>query len=250
MENKDYIVWKPMREWYEGKNREQIIAETDRYMDELLSLYAEWECRIKNYTVKINEMLKNKVSASDIYEVVKEQEFQDVCKIEYLFSCFSVACEIGAIEEKNEMIPHTFYAENMEEVCDRMQAVIFGLRRMEMGWEESSYDILLERIEAWHISYIYIGEIIGQHIVADKLAVIEAMAKLYERCQMHKQVILFLFYMADRMRYTEDAVVAFANTLLEVGDLYWGKEMLLKLENPSPEIKRLQELLIERLKNE
>lgn len=249
MEKKDYIIWKPMRN-YEGLTREQIVTETEHYMDTLLSVYAGWEQRIKDYNVKINEMLAGKMSAGTIYDVVKEREYQDVCKIEYLFSCFSVACEIGTIEEKNGGIAHTFYAADMEEVCNRMQAVIFGLRRIEMGWEESAYDMLMNQMEKWHISYIFIGEIICQHIVVDKLAVIEGMAKLYERYHMHKQVILFLFYMAGRMQYAEEAVVSFANTLLEMGDLYWGKEMLLKLENPSPEIKQLQDLLIERLENE
>lgn len=245
-QEKEYILWNPMRK-YQGKTKEQILQETDLYMEELLKGYECWEELLKKYADRIDRKLAAHAKASELVQTVLEPDFQTCCRVEYLFSCFSVAAQIGKIEEENGLISNTNQCGSMEEVCVHMQEMVFGLRRIEFGWEEEEVLPFLEKALEWQLSYVFLGEIICQRTITDKIRTTERLAGFWEKYGRHKEVILLLFYVANRLENMEEAVLTFVNVLLESGDLYWGNELLQKIKDPSPEVRELQKMLLERL---
>lgn len=246
MQNAQYILWNPMRN-YSQYSRTEILKATEEYMAGLLKGYEQWSELLKKYGTTVNKMLREKRTASEIVKIVKEDGFQTCTKVEYLFCCFSVACQLGQIEEENGRVSNTNGCESMEEVCDRMQQIVFGLRRIEFDWGEENYQLLLEQIGAWNISYVFLGELICQRTITEQVKTADGLARLLEKQGKHREVILFLFYVANRLKYETEAVMVFTNMLLESGDSYWGNEMLQKVANPSPETRQLQTMLAERL---
>lgn len=243
---KEYILWSPMRK-YQDKTKEQILKETDAYMEELLKGYECWDELLEKYVTRIDHMLVSHAKASELVQTVLEPDFQTCCRVEYMFSCFSIVAQIGKIEERNGLTSNTNICRNMEETCMHMQEMVFGLRRIEFGWEEKEVLPFLEKAQEWRLSYVFFGEIICQRPITDKIRTTERLAELWEKYGSHKEVILLLFYVANRLENMEEAVLTFVNVLLEGGDLYWGNELLQKIKDPSAEVKELQKMLLERL---
>lgn len=246
MQDTQYIVWNPMRN-YSHYSRTEILQATEEYMAELLKGYERWGELLEKYETAVNKMLRERKTASEIVKLVQEEDFQTCTRVEYLFSCFSVACKLAQIEEENGKVSNISGCDCMEEVCEHMQQIIFGLRRIEFGWEEENHQLLLERIEKWNISYVFLGELICQRTITEQVKTADGLARLFEKQGKHREVILFLFYMASRLEYETETVMAFTNVLLETGDIYWGNEMLQKVKNPSYEILQLQAMLAERI---
>lgn len=246
MQEKNYAIWSPIG-GYKGLNREEMLKKTEEQHNELARCYDRWEKMLDSYATRINGMLREKKKASEIVKVVLEEGFQTCCNVEYLFSCFSVACQIGSIEEDNGYPSNLALCDTMEEVCDRMQELVFGLRRIEFDWEEESLISFFDRIREWEVSYVFLGEIMCQRTIYDQMGTADKLARFWEKQGKHKEVILLLFYVANRLEYRMDVVLTFANTLLEAGDIYWGSEMLNKMQNPPPEVQKWQSMLAERL---
>lgn len=248
MEDTQYIIWKPMND-YSQYSREQMPQVTDKYMKNLLRKYDQWERLMEKYKTAVNRMLRERTAASEIVKLVREDDFQDCTTADYLFTCFSVACQIGVLEEDNGRISNMNGCDSMEEVCERMQHIIFGLRRIEFDWEEEQHQLLLEQIDKWNISYVFLAEMTCQEMIVKRVKIATELARLLKKQGKHRESMLLLFYMANRLKCKTEVVMAFTNVLLEMGDIHWGNEMLQQIQDPSPEILRLQAMLAEKVQD-
>jgi len=243
----NYRLWQPLGDYREEDTKEERRRKTDKKMKRLLEVYAEQEALLEKYHSILDRMLSEKRKASEMEEVVMQPEFRECCNMEYDLQCFLDAWKAAAIEEESNMRSNLYVCDNMEEVCANMQALVFGLRRVELDWEEETLSSFLSQIEEQQVSPVFLGELICRKKIGDKIHTAERMAGLLNKIGRHKEVILFLFYVADQLNNEEEAVLAFANALLETGDIRMGNEMLGRIENPKPEIVRLRKMLEERL---
>ncbi len=242
-----YRLWQPLGDYRKEDTKEERRRKTDKKMKRLLEVYDEQEPLLEKYHHTLDRMLLEKRKASEMEEIVMQPEFRECCNMEYDLECFLDAWKAGAIEEESNMRSNLYVCNSIEEVCANMQALVFGLRRVELDWEEEALSSFLSQIEERQVSPVFLGELICRKKIGDKLHTTERMAGLLDKTGRHKEAILLLFYVADQMNNEEEAVLVFANALLETGDIRMGNEMLGRIENPKPEIVRLRKMLEERL---
>lgn len=237
----------PIPEEYENFSREQVIKATEKYFDNISGIYEMIATVGASYKNKINGLLKNGAAVSELAEIMLEKDFEKLCYYEYECCSIVVLCQI-AMKEDTIGLPHIFHnVQSITEACELMQKVIFGIRRVELGWEDEKLEDFLSLIQREQISYICIAEMLCQSTTIYPLYAADRIARLLYARGMKKEAAMILVLTEEAFPDSNKKNLLFAEAFLDMDMPKQAYLILNKYKKPNEEIVGLQRLLGEKL---
>lgn len=237
----------PIPKEYGEFNREQAIKATEKYFDGISELYETIAAVGADYKIKINDLLAKGASIGKLADVMLEKEVQSLCYNEYEFCSFVVLCQI-AMKEEAMGLPHILRnMKSITEACELMQKIVFGIRRVEFGWEDEKLEDFLGLIQREQISYICIADMLCQRTVINPLYAVCRIAKLLYAKKMEKDAAMLLVLADESLPYSDKKIMKFAEVFLDMDMPKQAYIILDKYQEPNEEIVEIQRLLGEKL---
>lgn len=237
----------PMKKEYLSYSFDETLVATEQELQRLEADYREAEKRKSFFSNKIDYILLNE-DENKILELLDEQEFLELCKCDYDMYRMKCYIYIFAREKQIGINGNLPNAKDFMEAIGIYQEAIFFLKRFELGYVLPESEELLFFIIGLHFSYIFFGELICSDHVYDKIVVCDKLFAELLKCRMKKEAVLLLFYTSDKLVNNEAVILCFTQLLLDAGEMELGLQMIQKLREPSEEIKKLQRLLMMKVK--
>lgn len=238
----EYFIW-PVNENFASCTEEEKRIKTENTFEELSEYYKKIEAAEYEYINKVNNVLQNGAGAKEALAILSDTMGQMICYYRYRFRLFEILCHIAEREEEcgEPVVFWNFHT--IDEAYEWMQQRIFELRRVELGWEETSYGELPELLKNRRISHICLAQIIGECEIIRKLETANSMARYMYKRGMEKKAVSFLVWLDDILPYSEEKIMTFTMTLLEINARQLAYKEILKFREPNEEIKEMQKVL-------
>jgi len=233
----------PVNEKYAYCTEEEKRVKTEKTFEVLKEYYEKIEAVESDYINRINSVLNTGAGAKEALAILGDTMGQMICYYRYRFHLFEILCHIAKQEEEcgESVVFRNFHT--MDEAYEWIQRRIFELRRVELGWEEDSYGKLLNLLKNNEISYICLAQLIGKCEIIRKLETADRMAKYMYKHGMGKKAVSFLMWLDDMLPYSEEKIMTFTMTLLEMNERRLAYKEILKFREPNEEIKEMQNVL-------
>lgn len=238
---KEMTVWEPLDKRYKSFTPVQAVQAAEEYFRTLEETYQKGKEQEKALREKIDHLLTMGEDQA-VFQIIQSEEFRSICSHDYDFYRFY---QVGyaAIRETELKLPCCLSGlKSMEDASNLYQRLIFFIRRIEFDYleERSEWAELLREIKA---SYVLLGEMLEQPKILEKQKITAGIYQLLMHFELRNQAAMFLFYRIEKEGRKEESAIFFSSLLLEQGEILYGKMMLQKINDPSPETAALIELL-------
>lgn len=246
------ILIPPIPKEYIEYSKGEAIARTEEIYAEIDEMYKHVDVIRNDYKNKINHLLQTGASAVQLGEIFKDKDAQTLCRAFNDFHVLRILCRIAEEEEvfQEPCLLQNFHS--MEEAVQWLQLCIFMLRDFE--FDREIHEEFLLQIKGKKLSYICLAEIVTDNWIVQKIHTAESVARFLYENGGYREALLFLMRLEQMLPYSEQKIMTFAMTLLDMGEHRLAYEVLIKYQNPNEEICQLQTelkgLLQENLENE
>lgn len=238
----EYLIC-PVNEKYASCTEEEKREKTEKTFEEIKAYYEKIEAVESDYINRINSVLNTGAGAKEALAILGDTMGQMICYYRYRFHLFEILCHIAKQEEEHgePVVFRNFHT--IDEAYEWIQQCIFELRRVELGWEEESYGELLNHLKNNEISNICLAQLIGKCEIIRKLETADRMAKYMYKRGMEKKAVSFLMCLDNILPYSEEKIMTFTMTLLEINERRLAYKEILKFKEPNDEIREMQKVL-------
>lgn len=236
------FIW-PVSKDYAARSEQENQIKMEEAFKELEKYYYQISINEKYYREQVDALLSSGAKAGEILEILESDDGQVFCSYLYEFRLLEILCQIAEIEERRQE-PWVF--QNFDSIKSArawVQQRIFDLRKFEFDWGEEYYQNLLKLISESKMSYICLAMIICKCEIIRKLETASKVTEHLYRSGKKREALLMLMWLEQMLPYSEEKIITFTATMLELGESRFAYEMLLKYQNPDENIKSLQEKL-------
>ena len=234
---KKYLI-PPSPGEYTNYSKQEMFEKTDDFYREIQEMYSTLESLETGCKKRLDAILEKQVEAKDLLILFEQKGIQLLCQNIFEFRVLERLCQIAEMEKAlgEAGILHNIHC--MDDVVAYYQKYVFLIRRFEFDWEED--DELLESVRQKKLSYIALAELICEKTIGQKVKVGCRIADYLNRNGCKREAILLIMRLEQKLPYSEKKVMHFAMTLLDMGEYRMAYEVLREHQNPSADIRKLQ----------
>lgn len=242
---KNGILLSPNPKEYEKYTDRKKIIKTEELFERVERIKDNINQNKEVYRKRIDILLAKGTKAEEVAVILQEKMGYQLCNHESEFHAFKILCQIAEYEEKfkEPCVLQNFH--NMEEAGNWLQQCVFELRRFEFGWEDGTEFLTL--LQERKLSYICLADILCKCEIIRKYETAGRLACYLCGNGWKREAILLLIWVEQMLSYSDEKIMSFTMTLLEMGERKLAYEMLMKYRNPDVYVKEMQAALAKKL---
>lgn len=237
--------YKPIPSAYVYYSPSEAREETKLYFEKIAGIYENLRKKGAYYRNKINCLLAGKTDAKQLSELMLIDEYRELCYYDGELNTMVVIGQIALKEESVGLPTIIRNVSSMEEAIYLFQKVTFGIRRVAFGWEKEELSDFIQFLKNDKISYICLAECLRQGTIVNQVATASRLAILMTEQNLTMEALKMLILLDTMFQYSEEKILIFTNTFLEVGAKRLAYEELIKHQNPNDKITDLIQQLAE-----
>ena len=232
------VLIPPIPKEYISYSEQEAMARTEEIYEEITSLYERVDIIRDDYQKKINDLLQSEISATVLGEVFQNKDAQTLCRALNEFHELRNLCRIAQEEEQFQEPSLLQNFRTMDEAMQWLQLCVFVLRDFEFDREVS--EELFLAVSEKKLSYIFLAEVVLDNRIVRKVHTAENVAVYLYENGLHREALLFLMRLEQKLPYSERKIMNFSMALLDMGETGFAYDVLMKYQNPTEDICQLQ----------